>query len=170
MLHRKIIAVLLACSSYVLALDGATADEFSYGFHTDKAVGLYTEVFRGDECFVRVRGPRGGSQVKGTYDNPDGVLIITAEYGYLEIHGSAKRVIVRYVDSSAGVNLKNLQIGDGGIVVKSVDNASVMEIGSCNGPVQIRSVDNCSIVEVPRGTKLDGKDRFSDSSLLRFAK
>lgn len=170
MLHRKIFAALLVCSSCALVLDGATADEFSYGFHTDEAVGVHGEVFRGNECFVRVRGPRGGSQVKGTYDNADGDLFITAEYGYLEIHGRAKRVIIRYVDTSACVNLKHLQIGDGGILVKSVDNASVLEIGRCKGPVQIRSVDNASVVEVPRGTKLDGKDRFSDSSRLVFAK
>ncbi len=154
MLHRKIGVAILLGSSCALMLDRATADEFRYGFHTDEAVDFHGEVFRGNE----------------TYENADGDLFISAEYGYLEIHGRAKRVIIRYIDTSACVNLKNLQIGDGGIIVKSVDNASVLEIGPCIGPVQIRSVDNASVVEVPRGTNVDGKVRFSDSSRLVFAK
>lgn len=168
--HGKIIALFLAGSWIGLFAAEAVAEEYWYGFNTDKAVGRYDELFRGETCFVRVRGPRGGSQVTGRYDNPDGTLIISADYSYVEIEGRAKRVVVKYVDPSAGVNLTNLAIGDGGIVVKSVDNASVMQIGSCAGPVEIRSVDNSSVVEVPRGTGVRGKNRFSRSSRLRFMK
>ena len=154
--HWKIVIAFLAGSAFLTMFATATADDYWYGFGTDKAVGLDAEVFRGDKCFVRVRGPRGGSRVKGTYDNPDGLLMISADYSYVEIHGRARKVIVKYVDPSAGVNLTNLKIGDGGIIIKSVDNASVMQIGSCDGPVEIRSVENASIVEVPRGTRVKG--------------
>ncbi len=168
MLHHKMMACVLA--GCVLSLSTARADEFSYGFGVQEAVGLSNEVFQGDDCYVRVRGPRGGSQIKGTYDNPDGVLIITVEYSYLEIRGRAKKVIVRYVDTHSGLDLTNLQIGEGGVVIKSVDNASSMEIGHCEGPVQIRSVDNASVISLQRGTKVEGKDRISKNSRLYFRK
>lgn len=168
MVYWKLALIVVAGILPVVFVSEAPADDYWYGFGVDNAVGLYNEVFRGDECFVRVRGPRGGSQVHGTYDNPDGILMIAADYSYVEIHGRAKKVIVKYVDPLAGVNLTNLKIGEGGIIIKSVDNASVIQIGSCDGPVEIRSVDNSSIVEVPRGTKLKGRKRISKTSRLFF--
>lgn len=162
--YRLVFCVLVASLSICST---AIAEQFSYG--VDQPANLPNERFTGDRCYVIVHGPSGGSNVGGVYDNADGTLLISVDrFSHLSIRGSARKVIVMYVNSHCSVDLTEVKIGSGGVEIHSVDGRSHVDFGHCDGLVKIQSVDDGSVIRLRAGTKVDGKNKFHGSSELYF--
>ncbi|WP_037252954.1 hypothetical protein [Rhodopirellula europaea] len=141
------------------------AEHFSYG--DSKTASVRDAQFRGQYCRISVYGPKGGSHVKGNYDETNGVLKIDVDrMSYLEVSGRAKKVVIAFVDRGSNVNLANLSIGAGGVEIHSVRRSKV-DIGQCEGPATIKNVESSSITLHP-GTTVIGRDRLTDGSKVFF--
>ena len=142
------------------------AEHFTYG--DEVVAGVHDEQFSGKHCRISVYGPTGGSYVSGTYQDANGELRISVDrYSYLEVRGSAHKVVVTFVDRNSNVNLANLKVGTGGIEIHSVNRRSKVDIGECLGPVTLKSVEASSIT-VRHGTHVIGKNRMRDGAHLFF--
>ncbi|MEW4488006.1 hypothetical protein AB1L42_07970 [Thalassoglobus sp. JC818] len=159
----KSAAVFLLCMAWAGI---SLAEHFTYG--DDVVAGVHDEQFSGKHCRISVYGPTGGSYVSGTYQDPNGELRISVDrYSYLEVRGSARKVVVTFIDRNSNVNLEHLKVGTGGIEIHSVNRRSKVDIGESLGHVTLKSVEASSI-SVPHGTHVIGEDRMRDGARLFF--
>ncbi|MEZ5941947.1 MAG: hypothetical protein R3C18_11185 [Planctomycetaceae bacterium] len=145
------------------------ADQFSYG--DKEPAGVHDERFEGKHCRVSVSGPTSGSCVKGRYDEPEGELRIAVDrLSHLTVSGRARKVVIMYVDLNCSVDLSQLEIGTGGVEIRSVSRRSNAKIGRCDGPVTIKSVDEGSAILLQPRTTVIGRNKFFGGSHLFFEK
>ena len=139
-----------------------SADQFSYGGDNKKPQAHHNERFTGDKCRVLVHG---NSSVVGSYDEPTGELkIIVDRYSHLTVGGRARKVVVMFVDLNCSVDLTELNVGEGGVEIHSVNRRSGVSIGHCDGSVTVKSVDVGSTITVPLGLK---SAAVTDSSIIQ---
>jgi hypothetical protein len=74
-------------------------------------------------CEIQINGR---THVQGTYDNANGLLVISHVDGRSEIilKGKCKAVVVRNINGQSLIDIAELQVGEGGITVEKMDGQS----------------------------------------------
>ena len=155
---RRVFAIVAAC--------GCVATAFAADHEYDGKK-VKNEQYDKLKCSITIDGR---SDVAGTYNRKDGVLVIRIDgKSTFEVGGEAHKVVIR-LDGKSTARLREMKVGAGGVEITDMNGQSTLYLGKCEGNIDIQSVDGRCTIHYREGTKVVGRDNLGGKSELKAEK